>query len=72
MVVLSLQLIPKTKVFILKRSPGTFVFISFGNGLIVVQYQAIPHSKVHGANMEPTWGWQDPTGPHVGHMKIAT
>ena len=25
-------------------------------------------SKVHGANMGPTWGRQDPGGPHVGPM----
>ena len=27
-------------------------------------------SKVHGANMGPTWGWQDPCGPHVGPMNF--
>ena len=27
-----------------------------------------PHSKVHGANMGPIWGRQDPGGPHVGSM----
>ena len=26
----------------------------------------IPDSKVHGANMGPIWGRQDPGGPHVG------
>ena len=26
----------------------------------------IPDSKIHGANMGPIWGWQDPGGPHVG------
>ena len=31
----------------------------------------IPDSKVHGAYMGPTWGWQDPGGPHVGPMNIA-
>ena len=31
----------------------------------------IPNSKVHGANMGPTWGHQDPGGPHVGPMEIA-
>ena len=31
----------------------------------------IPDSKVHGANMGPTWGRQDPGGPHVGPMKLA-
>ena len=27
-----------------------------------------PDSKVHGANMGPIWGRQDPSGPHVGPM----
>ena len=30
-----------------------------------------PDSKVHGANMGPIWGQQDPGGPHVGPMKFA-
>ena len=30
-----------------------------------------PDSKVHGANMGPTWGQQDPGGPHVGPMNFA-
>ena len=29
-----------------------------------------PHSNVHGAYMGPTWGRQDPGGPHVGPMNI--
>ena len=28
-------------------------------------------SKVHGANMGPIWGRQDPGGPHVGPMNLA-
>ena len=28
-------------------------------------------SKVDGANVGPTWGQQDPGGPHVGHMNFA-
>ena len=32
---------------------------------------AIPDSKVHGANMGPIWGRQDPGGPHVGPMNLA-
>ena len=28
-------------------------------------------SKVHVANMGPTWGRQDPGGTHVGHMNLA-
>ena len=30
-----------------------------------------PDSKVHGTNMGPTWGRQDPGGPHVGPMNPA-
>ena len=30
-----------------------------------------PDSKVHGANMGPTWDRQDPDGPHVGPMNLA-
>ena len=30
-----------------------------------------PESKVHGANMGPIWGRQDPGGPHVGPMNFA-
>ena len=32
----------------------------------------IPDNKVHGANMGPIWGQQDPGGPHVGAMNFAT
>ena len=31
----------------------------------------IPDSKVHGANMGPIWGRQDPGGLHVGPMNFA-
>ena len=31
----------------------------------------VPDSKVHGANMRPIWGRQDPGGPHVGPMNFA-
>ena len=27
-----------------------------------------PNSKVHGANMGPIWGRQDPDGPHAGNV----
>ena len=30
-----------------------------------------PDSKVHGANMGPIWGRQDPGGPHGGPMNLA-
>ena len=30
-----------------------------------------PASKVHGANMGPIWGRQDPGGPHAGPINFA-
>ena len=33
--------------------------------------QNSPDSNVHGANMGPIWGRQDPGGPHVGPMNFA-
>ena len=32
---------------------------------------AYPNSNIHGANMGPTWGRQDPGGSHVGPMNVA-
>ena len=34
-------------------------------------WEPISDSKIHGANMGPTWGHQDPGGPHVGHTNLA-
>ena len=31
----------------------------------------VPDSKMHGANVGPTWGRKDPGGPHVGRMNLA-
>ena len=33
--------------------------------------QTYPDGKVHVAHMGPTWGRQDPGGPHVGPMNLA-
>ena len=52
------------------------------NGLLTVFLQCplvehesiitmIPDSKVHGANMGPTWVLSAPGGPHVGPMNFA-
>ena len=30
-----------------------------------------PDSKFYGVNMGPTWGRQDPGGPHLGPMNLA-
>ena len=34
--------------------------------------QIYPESRVHGANMRPIWGRQDPGGPHVGPMNLVS
>ena len=38
--------------------------------LCSIHNKRIPDSKVHGANMGPIWGRQDPGGPHVGPMNF--
>ena len=40
-------------------------------GLFLGYGHLYPDSKVHGANMGPTWGRQDPGRPHVGPMNFA-
>ena len=34
-------------------------------------FNSYPDSKVHGANMGPTWVLSAPDGPHVGFMNLA-
>ena len=41
------------------------------SGQGISSYGIAPDSKVHGANMGPIWGRQDPDGPHVGPMNLA-
>ena len=38
---------------------------------VVIATGKYPDSKVHGANMGPIWGRQDPGGPYVGPVKFA-
>ena len=40
-------------------------------GLCLYHWIRDPDSKVHGANMGPIWGRQDPGGPHVGPITFA-
>ena len=37
----------------------------------IIPGKGYPNSKVHGANIGPIWGRQDPGGPHVGPMNFA-
>ena len=45
------------------------IFSILATGALVLK-QDYPDSKVHGANMGPIWGWQDPVGPHVGPINL--
>ena len=53
--------------------PGTGFFPWTKLGPLPWDHRAIttPDSKVHGDNMGPIWGRQDPGGPHVGPMNFA-
>ena len=44
-----------------------------GQLIYIMQYQkkCIPDSKVHGANMGPTWVLSATDGPHAGPMNLA-
>ena len=63
------------------RGPGAHSSIDFSikidllvilkNKLYKYDPYKFPDSKVHGTNMGPIWGWQDPGGPHVGPMNLA-
>ena len=39
--------------------------------LILYTARHYPYSKIHGANMGPTWVLSAPDGPHVGPMNLA-
>ena len=40
--------------------------VDFAPGAIL----CVPDSKVHGTNLGPIWGQQDPGGPHLGPMNF--
>ena len=45
--------------------------VGWGLGVWVFPSDSPPDSKVHGANMGPTWVLSAPDGPHVGPMNLA-
>ena len=47
--------------------PGSHIW-GYSPGTLVLSH---PDSKLHGANMGPTWVLLSPGGPHVGAMKLA-
>ena len=50
---------------VLSRPESDYVgYICIARLACVLNTQNTPDSKVHGANMGPTWGRQDPGGPH--------
>ena len=45
--------------------------VSHDTFIIALSSEHSPDSKVHGANMAPIWGRQDPGGPHDGPKNFA-
>ena len=45
--------------------------VDFSRAIASLHCKSSPDSKVHGANMGPIWGREDPGGPHVGLMNFA-
>ena len=70
---------------IIKENPTYFIFVfvdclahlmqnlapEWFVSIHILPSDALPDSKVHGANMGPIVGRQDPCGPHVGPMNFA-
>ena len=52
-------------------SCSQIVAVGMLNGDTKLTKYSDPDGKVHGAHMQPTWGRQDPGGPHVGPVNIA-
>ena len=55
----------------LSRLPVTKGVLKYHSVLSVTTVIAFPDSKIHGANMGPIWGRQDPDESHVGPMNFA-
>ena len=49
----------------------SFVHITNKHPLLITTKRDNPDSKVHGANMGPTWVLSAPDGPYVGPMNLA-
>ena len=45
--------------------------IVYSDRKVRIRVYSVPDSKVHGANMGPTWVLSAPDGPHVGPMNLA-
>ena len=67
-----------SKHIFLKEAPGGLSIYKDTNNLSLLRINISstttcfnPDSKVHGANMGPTWVLLAPDGPHVGPMNLA-
>ena len=47
------------------------LIVSVLQKMTAIHWEYTPDSKVHGANMWPTWVLSAPDGPHVGPMNLA-
>ena len=54
-----------------KNCSTSIIYICYHNACVLITQRSIPDSKVHWANMGPTWVLSAPDGPHVGPMNLA-
>ena len=64
------------QIWIISVNPTNYLYNILSNvtaykGLDNDRDEHYPDSKVHGANMGPTWVLSAPDGPHVGPMNLA-
>ena len=68
---ISLKYVPKSSANNMPALVQTMAWRLAGRKPLSEPMVVIPHSKVHGANMGPIRGRQDPGGLHVGPMNFA-
>ena len=60
--------IPRDLFILVGLREWTVLMCALENAAMLLIY--FPDCKVHGANMGPIWGQQNPGGPHVGPMTL--
>ena len=65
---------PGTHLYVQKQKSSRYAVVGLRRYTLEGRFISghYPDNKVHGANMGPIWGRQDPGGPDVGPMNFAT
>ena len=59
------------QISVFKTATYFFLQFAFRTKSVLILWLTIPDSKVHGANLGPTWVLSAPDGPHVDPMNLA-